>query len=262
MKTAKKYLAFLQISMAESLRLSPSLLGKIIFYILITYIMSRIWTVTAISPNHLGMSAADLIWYVTLTEWVLISTPMVHTEIEKDIQSGDIAYSLCRPVSYIWTHVARGFGTFLLHALILGVCGLLFASYLTGQFLNHPASLVWGVPMAVLAGFLWIVFQVSIGVSAFWLFDASPFYWLWQKSAFVLGGLILPLSIYPIWFRTIAEWTPFSSILYGPAQAMVTGDANMGLRVVSLLLVWSLLAMVLMHSLFRIGVKKIDVSGG
>lgn len=261
MKTLQKYFAFMKIAIAEGLRLSPSLVGKVLFYLLVTYILSKVWSVTPLG-SQFSMSAADLVWYVTITEWIVVSTPLVLTEIEKDVQSGDIICGLCRPMSYIWTHVARGFGSFLLQATILGVAGVIFAYCLTGQFLSHPEALLWGVPMGLLSGFLSIVFNVSIGISAFWLFDSSPFYWLWQKSSFVLGGLILPLSIYPGWLRTISECTPFAAILYGSAQTIVGGDPSFALRNAVILGVWTIIGLGLMHGLFSMGVKKLDIGGG
>ena len=44
---------------------------------------------------------------------------------------------------------------------------------------------------------LWVLALVAIGLSAFWIVDTSPMYWVWQKLGFVLGGLLFPLELYP-----------------------------------------------------------------
>jgi hypothetical protein len=40
---------------------------------------------------------------------------------------------------------------------------------------------------------------IAIGLLDVWGQYARPVYWIWQKSLFVLGGLMLPLSLYPSW---------------------------------------------------------------
>ena len=43
---------------------------------------------------------------------------------------------------------------------------------------------------------------------AFWLQDVAPVYWVWQKLMFVLGGLMLPLELYPAFIQRAAAFTP------------------------------------------------------
>ena len=50
-----------------------------------------------------------------------------------------------------------------------------------------------------------VLSTAAIGLSAFWIVDTSPVYWIWQKLAFVLGGLLLPLELYPDWLRALAR---------------------------------------------------------
>ena len=43
-------------------------------------------------------------------------------------------------------------------------------------------------------------------------------YWVWQKLMFVLGGLMLPLELYPAFVQRAALFTPFPSLLAAPAS--------------------------------------------
>jgi hypothetical protein len=36
--------------------------------------------------------------------------------------------------------------------------------------------------------------------ASFWLQEVAPVYWVWQKLLFVLGGLMLPLQVYPAFY--------------------------------------------------------------
>ena len=70
----------------------------------------------------------------------------------------------------------------------------------------------------IVAGVVSVFFHAAIGCAAFWLQDASPVYWIWQKFNFVLGGLILPLSLYPEWLQKVAYLSPFSALLNGTGR--------------------------------------------
>jgi ABC-type uncharacterized transport system permease subunit len=71
---------------------------------------------------------------------------------------------------------------------------------------------------------------LGIGLLAFWLQDVSPVYWVWQKLMFVLGGLMLPLDLYPSVVQRAAEFTPFPVLLAGPASFVVgTGRVTPGM---------------------------------
>ena len=80
--------------------------------------------------------------------------------------------------------------------------------------------------------------RVAIGLCAVWLQDCSPVYWIWQKCAFILGGLLLPLEIYPPWLREIALWTPFSAIMHGPGRMAFGWQPEVAALVAVKLLLW------------------------
>jgi ABC-2 type transport system permease protein len=60
--------------------------------------------------------------------------------------------------------------------------------------------------------------MAAIGLSAFWIVDTSPFFWIWQKLTFVLGGLLFPLELYPQWLQRIAHATPFPLMCWSPGR--------------------------------------------
>jgi ABC-2 type transport system permease protein len=78
----------------------------------------------------------------------------------------------------------------------------------------------------------------------------------------VLGGLILPLSIYPDWLRAVAEWTPFAAMLYGPGRTAVAFDPGAAAVAVALLLAWGAAAAAFLFWLYRRGLRVLDVNGG
>ena len=103
---------------------------------------------------------------------------------------------------------------------------------------------------------------VLTGLTAFWLGDVSPLFWIWQKLLFIFGGLMLPLSLYPEWMQRVAAYTPFPSILAGPAGFTIGGGADEALALVWHLCGWGLVLALLAQALFRQAVRTLQVNGG
>ena len=51
-----------------------------------------------------------------------------------------------------------------------------------------------------------------------------------QKLLFTVGGLFLPLEMFPDWLRRVAGWLPFQFITYVPARAFVAFEPKFVLR--------------------------------
>jgi ABC-type uncharacterized transport system permease subunit len=76
---------------------------------------------------------------------------------------------------------------------------------------------------AGLAGPLLTASYFMLGASCMWLRQAEPAFWIWQKSMFLLGGLLWPLALYPSAVRHLAWLTPFPALLAVSAQWSLPG---------------------------------------
>jgi ABC-2 type transport system permease protein len=260
--SAAKYVAVAGIAVRHGLAHRAVLATRAAVYVVFLVIFSRLWRVVLDRGAVEGADATEMLWYLAVTEWVMIGTPMPHQDVERDVRTGQIAYGLPRPLSYVGWKVAENVGSLLVRLLVLGVVGFFAAWALAGSLPHDPRGLLLAVPLGAMAGVVTIVYGAAIGVSAFWLQDASPVYWIWQKLTFVLGGLILPLSIYPGWLREVARWTPFPSLLYGPGRSVLGWDLGAALSTAGLLLLWGALGVAALLALFRRGLRVLDVNGG
>ena len=215
-----------------------------------------------VTPSVPGAGSAELIWYLAVTEWVMLSLPPLQLDIERDVRTGDIAYRLARPVSYLAGRLAEAAGDTALRAVTLGIAGCGLAYWLSGSFPEDPRGLLLALPLGVLAAWLGLVCLAAIGLSAFWLQDVSPLYWIWQKAAFVLGGLLLPLEVYPDWLRTVAMWTPFSALMHGPGRLAFGYDPAFAAFVAVRLVLWGALGTALLFFIYRRALRVVDVNGG
>ena len=101
-----------------------------------------------------------------------------------------------------------------------------------------------------------------IGLSAFFVEDVSAFMWIYQKLAFIFGGMLIPLDFYPQWLQVLANALPFSSITYGPARLFVTPTAEFFINVMTLQIIWIVILALLLTFTYRRGVTYLTVNGG
>ena len=237
-------------------------LGRLAFMAVLLLIFSRLWQVVAERGGLPGVSDVEMLWYLAITEWVMLSLPLLHLEIERDIRSGDIACRLARPLSYLGQRLAEASGEAALRGITLGIGGAAIAWALTGGLPHDPRGLLLALPLVVLATALGLLSLAAIGLVAFWIQDCSPVYWIWQKAAFVLGGLLLPLEIYPDWLRQIALATPFSALMYGPGRMAFGWDPAFAATVALKLVFWLAVTVLLLVWLYRRALRVLDVNGG
>jgi ABC-2 type transport system permease protein len=241
-----KYRALGLLSIRQRLSERAVLWGRILFYFIILFIFSRVWRAILMAPGaepSIGgarQTLASYVWYLALTEWIMLSQPSLYLDIESDVRNGDVAYQLSRPISYVGSKLAEGVGELLLRLAVLGVCGLVFARLFSGQW---PSLERLGVAalVGVLASGVLLLSYAAIGLTAFWIYDCTPVYLIWQKLCFVLGGLMLPLGIYPQWLRAVAVHSPFPALLYGPGQLLMVDGTRGALGLTIELAGWGVL---------------------
>lgn len=256
-----KYLEFVKIEFQQGLKHRGATIGRFGFYGVVLFVFSQLWKVVA-TKSSIQLSSIDMLWYLAMTELIVLSFPLVHLEIEEDVRSGNLAYFLVRPYSYLGARYARAVGSLLSRYLILVGAGVVFAYLFSGGWPSHPSSLWIFVPLSLLSCLVGLVFHVMIGVISFWIQDCSPIYWVWQKLGFVLGGMIFPLDIYPEWLQSIAFATPFSAFLYEPAMAALRADYGLAGLVVLKLAFWWLVAVSLVSCVFVKARQGLAINGG
>jgi len=262
--STQKYLAIARASARRAFAERAVLAGRVVFLGVILFIFSRIWE-TVLARGALtvsGAGKAELIWYLAVTEWCVLSVPPVFLAIESDVRSGDIACRLVRPVSYVGAQLAEALGETALRLLVLGPTGAAIAFALAGGWPADPWGLLLAAPLGALASALAVLSTAAIGLSAFWIVDTSPIYWIWQKLAFVLGGLLLPLELYPDWLRALARFSPFPAMLWGPGRMAFGFAPGAALETLLELLAWSALVAAGLAWLANRARLRLTVNGG
>jgi len=203
--------------------------GRTILLAIILCVWWKLWQATDFG-KFAGFRPKDALWYLMATEWIVLSIPYTHIDIEAEIRSGDFAFNLLRPGSYAGYQVANGIGLSTANWIAIGVVGISVTYALTGSLPDLTLARFASVGLlGLLAAWACTLVMVTLGLLAVWTNDATPFAWVWQKLQFVLGGLMFPLSIYPGWLKRLAEWTPFPHLLGNLATPMLGSGEGGGL---------------------------------
>ncbi|HKE84015.1 MAG TPA: hypothetical protein VKB50_09680 [Vicinamibacterales bacterium] len=256
-----KYVAFARISATQARRERSELYGRMVFFAVILGVFSSLWRAVAEAGMPVAADSRSLVWYLAATEWILLSAPPIHIDIQEAIRRGDVVYRLGHPASFVVAEFATGLGVLAVRTPFLGLTACLCAFAFTGWMPPLTALLIV-VPFGFVASALIMALCLGTGLLAFWLQDVAPVYWVWQKLMFVLGGLMLPLALYPAFIQQAAVFTPFPSLLAAPASFVLgTNLVTPGALLRSLVL-WSGVTAVAVAWIFRRAISRVTINGG
>lgn len=264
MNSFKKYWAIFQITLINSLAYPGELIGRSLMMIPFMWIFYQLWKITfAASGTDMiaDLTLRDTLWYLMLAETVELGRPPLARTISENVRDGSIAYILNKPYDFLLYQFSTAMGETIFRAMINAVIGSITVFWLVGAP-NHPQGIIIAIPAILGAWTLHFCVNAMIGLSAFVVEDVSAFSWIYQKFAFILGGMLIPLDFYPTWLQAIAKAMPFSSMIYGPARLFVTPSAEMFVRVMSLQIVWIVVLGFLLTLTYRRGISQLTVNGG
>jgi len=257
----QKYLAVAALSLRLCLAEGAALWGRVVFYFVILMIYSRLWQAVLTGGSGMNHGAGDNVWYLAVTEWIILAQPPIYLAIEADVRNGDIAYLLARPMSYVGSKLAAASADLALRLVVLGAAGITFARFFSGQWPSAEGLLLAAVVGAA-ASLVQLLGLTAVGLSAFWVHECTGIYLIWQKCNFILGGLMLPLSIYPHWLRSVTDWSPFPALLYGAGSLVMAPDPARALHLLLELCGWGALGVCIVLGLERRGRRILDIHGG
>jgi len=256
-----KYAAFFRIAKRQARHIRGELYGRVVFFAVILGVFSSLWRAAADAGMPLAADPRALVWYVAATEWILLSAPPLHIDVQDAVRRGDVAYHLGRPISYVAAVFAEGLGLLASRAPLLGVTAMACAFAFTG-FTPPLSSVARVVPFGLAAAALITMMSLTIGLLAFWFDEITPLFWLWQKLLFVLGGLMLPIQLYPQVIQRAAAFTPFPTVLGDPASFLLGGGSVTAVDLAWRLALWAMVIATVAWSVFRRATAAITFNGG
>lgn len=180
------------------------------------------------------------------------------------VKNGDIAIDFLRPVDVQFGYLAGDLGRAACTILPRGVPSVLIGVFTFGLVLpGTPLPYLLGAVSVLLAVAISFLCLFAVALIGFWVVETRGLRVLYQVSGTFLAGLFVPVHMFPGWLRTIAQATPFPSILQSPIDVLsgrITGMA--AVSVVAVQVCWVLVVGGLGRILLAAGRRKLEVQGG
>ncbi|HKX29773.1 MAG TPA: ABC-2 family transporter protein [Blastocatellia bacterium] len=261
----RKYLWIGLIAARANLAYFGEAVTRVIFLGIILYVFLCLWRVTYAETGAerlSGLSLRQLLWYLAITEAVVLSAPRVAPEVDQDVRTGALALQLIRPLSYpfyrLWTSTGERVVRFLLNAVV----GSAIAWVFVGPLSLTPEGLIFlalALPLAFTLDFL---SYFLIGLGAFWLEDTSGLTIIYSRLTLILGGTMIPIGLFPEAWQPILRWLPFASIVGGPARLFVDPDPALFGQLILRQGIAVLFFTLGVGVVYRAAIKRVQAHGG
>lgn len=221
-------------------------------------------TVTAAGGTVAGYDADAIGAYVWLSQGLLGSVNLYgRSVVATRIKDGDVVVDLLRPLDLQASSVTTEVGAALFNLLLRGLPSVAIG-LLAGMVLpTTPAPYALGVVSVLLAVVLSFATVYIVATSGFWLVEARGLQILYLVGSGFFAGLFVPISLFPAWLLTLAQATPFPSMLMYPVD-ILSGrtQGTAALLLVAAQVGWLTVVLVAGHLLTRAGRRRLEVQGG
>ncbi|MEM7262105.1 MAG: ABC-2 family transporter protein [Planctomycetota bacterium] len=237
-----------------------SVIGGLISGIAIPYFMWRWiydWEVGeagVIVGRTFGQMLAYYIAYALLSRVVRgVDLPM---SVSSDIYEGGLNRYLLYPTRYLPFKYAQQLGGMVPHLVQLFAFGAAFL-----WFIEVPegvgvtaATVLMGLGSAFVANLLYFLLTYPIQLVSFWADNVWSLLVLLRFVTSLLGGGMLPLELFPSFWRDVLSYTPFPTLFYLPVQTLL-GEVSVGAWAQSLVvgLGWCVALAAVSHVVWRRG---------
>ena len=183
-------------------------------------------------------------------------------KICNDVRSGNIAYNMNKPYSYVGYVISSHLGEAVIKMLIYTSIGMILGFAFLKSFPLHSfigiIMVLLSMALSVCIGSLILTF---LGLFSFYIEDANPLYWVYSKFLLVLGTTF-PIEFFPEIIQRIVALSPIYVTAYAPAKMFVDYNFESAVYVILYQIVYLFLIYGLCELLYMKGVKKINVNGG
>lgn len=262
----RKYTVIYKATLMENLQYVLNIVLGFVSCFMLLFIFISLWDYmySDSSARIAGYTKEQMIWYVLITEmlWFGTRTRTVTRQVSNDIRQGNIAYQINKPYHYalyvLTKYTAEWSVRLPLYAILSFVMGITMVGGL-------PGISIYNIPFIIISVILGItidaVLRMCLSLIAFWIEDAAPFQWLYDKLILVIGT-IFPIEIFPKALQGIFKYTPIYVVTYGPAKLMVDFSADACTRILTAQIIYLSVGLAFMFAVYAKGVRKLNVYGG
>lgn len=264
-KCISKY-AWIGYTAARSdLAYSVANLSRIVFMATVLYVFMKLWAAVyaGAGVDRLGgLTQTQMLWYLVATESIIMSMPRLWYEVDQEVRTGALAVQLLRPLSYAAAHFGRSTGERTVRFTMNLAMGAIVATILAGPIAFSVTGLLMFLlvlPMAFVIDFFG---ALLVGLCAFWLESTQGIALIYSRLMMLLGGLLVPLEVYPESVQPFLRALPFAAILHAPGRMLVAPSFALFLQCLALQAVCLAVYGAAVFALHSYALRRVFVNGG
>lgn len=262
----RKYTVIYKATLMENLQYVLNIVLGFVSYFMLLFIFISLWDYmySDSSSRIAGYTKEQMMWYVLITEmlWFGTRTRTVTRQVSNDIRQGNIAYQINKPYHYALYVLAKYTGEWSVRLPVYAVLSFVMGMTMVGSL---EGISIYNLPLIIISVVLGItidaVLRMCVSLIAFWIEDAAPFHWLYDKLILVVGT-IFPIEIFPKALQGIFKYTPIYVVTYGPAKLIVDFSTDACMRIFTAQIIYLAVGLIAMFAVYAKGVRKLNVYGG
>ncbi len=212
-----------------------------------------------------GFTLNEMITYVLIGN--LASTAVrnfLPSYISRDINEGRLSMFLVKPISYIKFVFINELGRILFATLIsLGSIVAVIFFFLDKIYINTQSSYIFLIlAMMFLSFVIELLIGFLIGCIAFWTEEVDGIQMTIERIKRFFSGGYFPLSLLPISLITTSNYLPFQYSFFIPASIYLKKmSLSDGVRGLGIQLIWIVLLSLILHFVWKRGLRKYEATG-
>ncbi|HZU71146.1 MAG TPA: ABC-2 family transporter protein [Acidimicrobiales bacterium] len=170
-------------------------------------------------PHLGGLDLRQVVTYTFVTQGYLMPMALFGwTEIEERVRTGDIIGDLYRPVDFQGYWLALDVGRAAYQFLARGVPPVLVAALFFSLRLPTPGEWALVVVSSALGLAVSFGLRYLVNLTSFWLLDARGLSQMLVICEMFLGGIMIPITVFPHGLEAASRVLPFASVAYLPVE--------------------------------------------
>ena len=260
----RKYWWFVKTSIESSFIDRADILLYSLSLFVTPVIILAVWLVINSSGTNTIMGYKELVIYFLANVLVgTIRSSWIGQFIPGRIRRGEISSLLVKPVSILSSWIANNIAE-----KMVKLAFLIPSVIATGYWLSvgFPNLNIWSWFLVVIttisAGTIYFLFDVIIGLLAFWLDETT-----WIMSLFIIlealfSGRVIPLVLLPLFYKEIAILMPFRYMMSLPLEILSNQlDSWHIIQALTIQTGYLLIAILLYRVILKHGIRRYGASG-
>lgn len=260
----RKYLYIFKYTFINELSYFSKVIFRLISYFLHIFVFYCVWKYVYEDSNTIGgFTINQMMWYLIIAELFMMGVSRVARERPiEEIKSGSIAYIMTKPYSYIGYIFTSFLAEGLVRLMIMIPVSIIFGFIFVGPLETFQIKyFVFMLISFILAYSINGLIQLLISLFAFFIEDATPMHWLYNKLILIFG-VFFPIDMMPGVLQSILKYTPAYVVTYGPSKLIVDFDLLNATYILIAQVIYLAIVLILVNLVYRRGVKKLNVNGG